>query len=202
MWPFGEKPQKPSRQALDPAVRLWNERLLQLQTLFGKPDDVVGHAVVPFSMGPKHGGAADLVYFSNHIPGRLSVTAELIGCPEQKRNQLGNYELAIAHRDPKEEWGANLICRLAYYTLDAVVQPGETMCLDAFAPQGSAINALLFCDYGWFTLRGQSCGVLLCLGITEPERLACVEGKAAQVVKLLQDKGVYPYTDLTRKSVL
>ena len=199
--PFKKKKQPVTRD--DEAFeKLWDDRLKGLESLYGKSDDMVGHAVVPFHLGADVGGAADIVYFKNHVPGCLAVTAELIGCEDQKRNSLGNYELAVAHRSDDEPWGANLISRLAYYTLDAVLKPGETMDIGPAAPEGSTVDAVLFYDYGRFAVGGQECGVLLCVGITEQEKQACFAGKTKALLKALEERGVHPYTDLVRDSVI
>lgn len=181
---------------------LWNERLALLETLFGKSDETVRHGIIPFVIGANAGGTADVVCFSSHVPGRLAVTSELIGCEGQKASPLGNYELAIAHRDPEEEWGANLICRLAQYTLMVALKPGETMDIGPAAPTGSTIDAFLFFDYGSFQFRGTSAGVLLCMGITKKEKEACLAGRKDTLVETLKATHVFPYTDLVRQSVI
>jgi len=200
MWNRFNKKQEPQNHAND--KDLWNDRLTALESLFGKSDDVVGHAVVPFFLGVDAGGAADVVYFKSHFPGRLAVTADLIGCGNQKRNSLGNYELAIAHRDSTEDWGANLIARLANYTLNAVLEPGETMDIGPAVPQGSTIDALLFFEYSSCRVRNDKCGILLCVGITQDEKAACMAGRRKEVENALKTKGVFPYTDMIRKSTL
>jgi len=204
MWnPFNRKPKQVKSNEEDDKLwdELWDERLAALEALYGKSDDMVGHGVVPFYLGADVGGAADIVYFLSHIPGRLSVTAELIGCEDQKHGPLGNYELAIAHRDANE-WGPDLISRLAHYTLDAVLKPAETMDIAPATPEDSTIDALMFFDYGTFSFRSRRAGVLLCVGITEKEKKACLAGKSTAVITALKDKGVFPYTDLTRDSVI
>jgi hypothetical protein len=75
---------------------------------------------------------------------------ELIGHDEQVQNDLGNYELMICHRDD-EPWGANVISRLAYYTLEAKLNPGETMDIGSALPDDSTLAAFLFLNYA--TLR-------------------------------------------------
>ena len=86
MWnPFKRKEKQVKSSEEDDKFReeLWDERLEALEALYGKSDDMVGHGVVPFYLGADIGGAADIVYFLSHIPGRLAVTAELIGCEDQ-----------------------------------------------------------------------------------------------------------------------
>ena len=176
----------------------WDARLEALEGLFGKADDRVGHAMVPFELGPDLGGAADIVYFREYGPGVLAVTAELIGNADQTPNSMGNYELAICTRGGDEEWGPDLISRLAHYTLEAVLEPGETMDIGPAAPAGSEVVALLFQNFGTFQVRGDDAGVLLCIGLTAPELEACRRGETEQVVARLKAGGIFPYTDHTR----
>ena len=121
----------------------WDARVAAIETILGRVDDTVGHALVPFDLGTDIGGAADVIYFKNVIPGVVAVTSELIGRDDQVPNAIGNYELAICHR-ADEPWGANLISRLAYYTLEAKLNPGETMDLGSATADGSSILRATF----------------------------------------------------------
>jgi hypothetical protein len=179
----------------------WDARVAALETILGPSDDMVGHAPVPFDLGADIGGAADIIYFKNHLKGVVAVTSELIGHDEQVPSDLGNYELMICHRDD-EPWGANVISRLAYYTLEAKLNPGETMDIASAVPDDSTIAAFLFCDYGNFKVRGRKAGLLLCVGITADELKACRAGKREKVEKALKAAQVYPFTDLGRNSAL
>lgn len=179
----------------------WDARVAAIETILGPSDEMVGHAPIPFHLGADTGGAADIIYFKKHLKGVVSVTSELIGCDEQVQNDLGNYELIICHRDD-EPWGANVISRLAYYTLEAQLNPGETMDIASAVPDDSSIAAFLFCSYGTFKVRGRKGGLLLCVGITADELKACRAGKREKVEKALKAAQVYPFTDLYRASVL
>jgi hypothetical protein len=131
----------------------------------------------------------------------VTVTSELIGHDDQIQNQLGNYELMICHRDG-EQWGPNLISRLAHYTLQAELNPGETMDIGSIKPEEATISALLFFDYARFKVKGREAGLLLCVGITADELNACLNGRRAEVEESLKKAGIYPFTDLYRRSVL
>lgn len=181
--------------------RLWDERLAALEAVFGPAEDLVGHAPVPLELGPEAGGAADVVYFKQWQPGRLTVTADLLGIEGPLPNEQGAYELAICHRDD-ERWGPNIISRLANYAFESPLNPGETMDIGPAAPQGSTVAGFLFHDAARFEFRGAPAGVLLCIGITEDELSACRAGRAEQVLDALRAQGVFPYTDLRRRSVL
>lgn len=104
----------------------------------------------------------------------------------------------VCSRDADDEWGSNIISQLAHYTLEAVLNPGEAMDIGP-ATEGSTIAPLLFCDYGQFTVRNRKAGLLLCLGITADELSECYRSR---VEAALKESGVYPFTDLFRKSVL
>jgi Suppressor of fused protein (SUFU) len=178
----------------------WVARVSAMERLFGPPADTVGHAVVPLDFGPDAGGAADVIYFKQHIQGTLAVTCELIGRDDQVASKLGNYELAICSRT-SDPWGGNVISRLANYTLHTSLNPGETMDIASAVPDGANITAFLFLEYGRLKVRGRKAGILLCLGITVEELALCRTGKAKAVEKALMNHGVYPFTDLWRSSV-
>ena len=155
---------------------------------------------MPFEFGADAGGAADIIYFKQKIPGVIATTCELIGNDEQVPNTLGNYELAVCHRND-EKWGPSVICRLAHYTLEAQLEPGHTMDIASAVPEGSSIAGFLFQEFGRFEVRGRKAGLLLCLGITADELAACRAGGRAEIEKRLRDEDIYPYTDLWRSSV-
>jgi Suppressor of fused protein (SUFU) len=181
-------------------LRWWDARMAAMEGVFGKSSEMVGHATIPFDLGVEMGGAADIVYFKNFVPGVLSVTSELIGRDNQVPNALGNYELAICHRDD-EAWGPELISVLSYYTLDHAINPGETMDISSAAPAGSRIAALLFLELARFSVLERDAGVLLCIGISGDELAACHKSRAEQVEVALRKGGIYPFTDFGRDSV-
>ncbi|QEX17013.1 hypothetical protein FRZ44_23090 [Hypericibacter terrae] len=178
----------------------WDDRLVAMVSVLGNHDGQVSHSPVPFEFGYDAGGRADVVHFREHVAGVVYATCELIGCDEQVKNSLGNYELAICHRGT-ERWGAELISRLAYYTLEAQLEPGSTMDLGPAVRPGSAITAFLFVEFGRFRVRDRAAGLLLCIGITADELAHCRNHRRAEVEAALISKGVYPFTDLERGSV-
>lgn len=179
-------------------AELCDARVAALAAVLGSPDDEVQHVVIPFCFP---GSNADVLSFRHHRPGRVWATCDLLGDPNQQRSALGTYELLIAQRDDGC-WGANLLARMARYTHEAVLNPGETMNIGPALPTGSTITGLLFCAYKQFTFQGEDAGLLLCLGLTADELEACQHGAAKQILAALRDKGVYPYTELRRTSVL
>ena len=179
----------------------WTDRMTSVEALLSKSDNLVTHAVIPFQFGYDAGGRADVVQFREYVPGVVYATSELIGDDRPMQNALGNYGLAICHRTD-EALGAQTIGSLAYYTLDARLEPGQTMDIGRAVPARSTISAFLFGQFGRFTVRGRKAGLLLCIGITSDELTACRWGNCQRVEAGLGSKGVYPFTDFTRRSVL
>ncbi len=87
---------------------MWDAREAALKSVLGETEGKVFHSYIPFHLG----GQADVICFSTHIVGRVAATCELLGEEGQVRNELGTYELIIAHRDDSN-WGPNIISRLA-----------------------------------------------------------------------------------------
>ena len=179
----------------------WDAHIEALERILGPCHEMIGHATIPFDIGSDLSGAADIVYFHKHIDGIVSVTSELIGRDDQQHTQLGNYELAVAHRDDSD-WGPDIISQLAHYTCESAINPNETMGIGEATPDGSTIAALLFSDYGRFKVRGRECGLLMCTGITAEELRVCRNGDTELVLNALRDQYVYPFTDLARDTVV
>ena len=176
----------------------WSARQTAISELLGPVADHVFHAMVPFYLG----GTADVMMFPEHNGGLAYVTADLTGGSGQPGNAFWDeYELVICLRS-HEDWGANLISRLASYTLESTVDPGETMDIGPALPEPTTLSAFLFAEYGTFHLHDKRCGLLLCVGITPDELEACMAGKGDQVVARLKTKGIFPFTDLRRASCL
>jgi hypothetical protein len=185
----------------EPWKALWEARRLAFETVLGPAADTVLHAVYPFYLG----GSADVLEFTSFVAGHTFVTADLVGDTRQLESGLGQYELMICTR-AREDWAPNLISRLARYTLDATLEPLHTMDIGPALPKHSTLSALLFAEpdvpVNQFTVLGRRCGLLLCIGITEPELWACQRGRQQVVLAALRDRSVFPFTDLRRKSVI
>jgi hypothetical protein len=174
-------------------AKIWNARLAALENVLGPSDDLVFHAAHPFELG----GQADVVRFSKHLRGYVYTTAELSG-PGERR--YADYELMICTRD-HDDWGPNIISRLAPYTQEAEILAGETMDIDRAVPHGSSIAAFLFDTYATSRAFGTDFDLRVCVGITREELAFKFEHEAAALLELLKRHGVYPFTDLSRHSV-
>lgn len=198
---FGKKPDSVPHADGESEDRWWNARMAALHAVLGPSEDMVFHALQPLYLG----GFADVVEFRQHVPGSTYVTSDLIGESGQLPSSLGNYELMICTRE-KSDWAANIICKLAKYTLEAVLEPGQTMDIGPAAPKGSTVAAFLFAEpeikTPRLTVNGLESGLLLCVGILPDELAVCMKEGSTRILELLKDKKVFPYTDLNRTSVL
>jgi len=172
---------------------VWEARVAALSEALGGHMVDAFHAPNPFALG----GQADVVAF-DLLGGRAYVTAELTGKPD---GVYADYELMICHRSPTT-WGANLISQLAPYTQEARILAGETMDIDSATPPGSAIRALVFDTYRSFKMFGETYDIRLCIGITEDELRFTFQEGTGPLLAALKQAGVYPFTDLDRRSVV
>ena len=175
----------------------WDERQAGLETLFGKADEMHLHGLIPFLAGIEMGGTPDLLSFSHYNQGKLYVTCELVGSEEQRPNRNGQYELAVCHRG-EENWGVDIICQLAHYTLGSEINHGETMDIKPMTPRWSKIVACVFKDIGHFEYFGKPANVICCIGITKRELRWCRENGSKSFLQKAP-KG-YIYSEKRRKS--
>jgi hypothetical protein len=171
-----------------------------LEPLLGKADERIWNAGVPLHLS----GDSSVLVFRSYVDGVAYVTCDLIGLSDQQPNSLGQYELMICTRQ-EEEWAPELISRLARATVEDVLEVGDTMDIGPALPEGSTIAALLFTKpdlpQETFTIRGVKGGILLCVGITEDELRLCRAGQTERVLAELRRTGVFPFTDLQRRSI-
>lgn len=189
-----------SKENSDDWQIVWDARLRGLTQVLGRPQDKVFHAFFPFG----YGGFADVLVFPKFIKGRTYVTADCTGpLSAQLKSRLGQYELMMCTKKPCEA-AAFQIKTLAQYTLQAKLQPGDTM--EFKRSKGSTLRGLIFTHPGekplHFKFLGKNYGLLLCIGVTLDELRFAQEEGSDKLLPVLKSRGVFPYTDFTRKSVL
>jgi hypothetical protein len=150
-------------------------------------------------------GGADVLMFPSYINGGTTyVTAEMtLPDAAQVPNAQGfNYELMMCGKRI-EDWMANLIARLALYTLQAPLNPGDT--LDFPFKKGSKIQVLLFAEPETlvpFKFLGKEFKLLLVMGITQEEKAYQDEHGHAALMEKLKGEKIFPVTDFERRSVV
>lgn len=184
-----------------------------LERVLGKMHDIVGHAIIPFELG----GAVDMYYFPNGIPGTGFATMELLN-PDGKGpqpNPFGTYELVAFTKLPynssdEEDTPFDLIERrfcgtftsIGNYSTQAVLKPKDT-CEVPRDDEGN--RCLIFDNYlpenKEFMIGNSKHHLLLCLEIFRSEMEFARKNGGTTLIDLLKQSGHYPYSDLDRESV-
>ncbi len=189
---------------------------VSLESILGPMHGIVGHAIIPFQVG----GAVDMYYFPNGIPGTGFATMELIE-PDgtgPKPNRIGTYELVAFTKQSittDEEQNENhpfnkierRICGIftttGFYSYEAVLNPGETC--EVPAGEREPNRCLIFDEYAPngkpFTIDGKKHCLLLCLEVFRSEMEHAMANGSEIVLKKLKEAGHYPYSDLNRSPV-
>lgn len=190
-------------------------KLKGLEEVLGKIHNLVGHAIIPFSIG----GAVDMYYFPNHIKGTGFATMELLD-PDGNgplKNRFGTYELvAFTKHDYNtsqeiqspfnlaERNACGFLTAIGMYSSQAVLNPKETIEI----PNGeNEENTFLIFDLyepngRQFKIGNREHHLLLCLQIFRIEMEFARENGSDELFKLLKEEGFYPYGDLDRKPVI
>lgn len=176
--------------------------------------DLVGHAIIPFSIG----GAVDMYYFPNHIKGTGFATMELLE-PDGTGplpNNLGTYELVAftkhdINSDENVQTPFNLIERkvcgivttLGFYSKEAVLKPNDT----CEVPNGeNEQNTCLVFDLykpenKEFKVGNRTHHLLLCIQIFRSEMEFARANGSEELLRKLKEAGHYPYSDLDRDPI-
>lgn len=186
-----------------------------LEDVLGKMHDLVGHAIIPFSVG----GAIDMYYFNNHIEGTGFATMELLE-PDGTGplpNRYGTYELVAF---TKQEYNNNedkntpfnlierkicgIFTTVGFFSREAVINPNET----CEVPNGeNKENTCLIFDLYTpenkkFKIGEREHHLLLCLQVFRSEMDFARKNGSEKLLGILKDKGYYPYSDLDRQAVI
>lgn len=193
---------KKSRSEEDDWKKVWEARLAALVKILGPESGSVLHAPVPFYLG----GFADVIPFPSYVPGMTYVTADLADVDTgQLPSSLGNYELMACAKSELPA-AADLISKLARYTCDAELEPGQTMDIPDKFFGDKTLRAVLFAHPAVppvpLEFLGQKYGLLLCVGITGDELAYSRAKGTAKLLAALKLHKVFPYTVPDRKSVI
>lgn len=185
-----------------------------LEAVLGKMHDMVGHAIIPFSVG----GAVDMYYFPHHLQGTGFATMELIE-PDgtgPMPNVLGTYELVAFTRHPlntndevKTEFNTierhvcGIFTRIGSYSFSAMLNPGDTCELPR---DGEETICLIFDAYRLegkpFMIGDREHHLLLCMELFRSEMEFSRANGSEKLFELLDAAGYYPYCDMDRKAVV
>ena len=202
------------KQTDEESDQFYNDKENTLEKVLGESNGLVGHAIVSFAVG----GAVDMYYYHNGILGTGFATQELIE-PDGTGpvpNRLGTYELVAFTKHkyvnvPIGEGSFGKIERricgiftgIGNFSFQAKLEPGETCEL----PDNDEPNkCLIFDQYQEqgqdFIINGKEYGLLLVMEVHRDEMEYARQNGSSELLKILKQKGVYPYSDLDRESVL
>jgi hypothetical protein len=193
----------------------YEDKQAGLENLLGKMHDLVGHSIIPFSLG----GAVDMYYFPNHIKGTGFATMELLD-PDGNGpmpNRIGTYELVaftkyeyVNTEDVQLPFNLiqNKICGIfttvASYSFEDVLNPNETC--EMPGEEGEENICLVFDVYRpgdkEFNVGQRKHHLLLCIQIFKSEMEFAMENGSEELFVKLKDAGFYPYSDLDRPPVV
>lgn len=183
-----------------------------LEAVLGKMYNIVGHAIIPFAIG----GAVDMYYFLDHIPGTGFATMELLDPNGNgpKPNAIGTYELVAftkqSYNSDEEKTAFNTIERricgifttIGKFSFQAILNPNETceipddkedtiyLIFDNYQPDGKE-----------FKVGERKHHLLLCTELFKSEMEFARANGGEKLLNRLKDAGFYPYSDLDRDSV-
>ena len=192
----------------------YDQKSKGLENILGKMHNLVGHAIIPFSVG----GAVDMYYYPNHIMGTGFATMELLE-PDGSGpvpNRLGTYELVAFTRhtfDNSNDKNSsfNLIERkicgifttIGFYSKESELNPYDTC--EIPNKEGEDNTCILFDLYGSentkLIIGDREHHLLLCLQIFRSELNFARENGSETLLNKLKEAGYYPYSDLDRDPV-
>jgi hypothetical protein len=186
-----------------------------MEASLGKEHGSVMHAIIPYAIG----GALDLYYYPDCLPGTAIATKELSDFPNEgsSNDVYQSYELVMftkhpidldAINDDKTAFGrahlsinAILNC-IARYSADATLNPNETC---EFPEDMDFIGGkcLIFDGYACHSDDlAEDFGLLAIIEVFPSEMAFAREEGGAKLLDLLKVKGHYPYSDLDREPVV
>lgn len=206
-------------QAADETKSAFMERIL------GKEHNMVMHAIIPYAVG----GTLDLYYYPNLPGGTAIATKELV---DHKFNRPSNnyfdaYELVMCVRHPisfdqydvvnnvgntvkgtfnREHAEVNAILNvIARYSSEAKLNPYETI---EFPENFDVIGGkcmILDCfsePYIDAKTNFKKFGLMLLMEIHRAEMEYAMQQKGKELLQLLKEKGIYPFTGIDRDLVI
>ena len=192
----------------------YEQKTKGLENILGKMHNLVGHAIIPFSVG----GAVDMYYYPNHIMGTGFATMELLE-PDGSGpvpNRLGTYELVAFTKhsfDNSNDKNSlfNLIERticgifttIGFYSRESKLNPYDTC--EIPNEEGQDNTCILFDLYNPdnknLIIGNREHHLLLCLQLFRSELNFARENGTETLLSKLKEAGYYPYSDLDRDPV-
>ncbi len=192
----------------------YDDKSSLMESILGKEHGMVMHAIIPYEVG----GALDLYYFPNGIDGTGIATKELsFACRESSSNdKYDKYELVMftkeeldldnAH-DENSNFGiahqniSSILNPIAQYSEQVKLNPNET-CEFPADFEGIGGKCLIFSDYEKLHNPQKEFGLMAVIEIHRSEMEYAMEYGGAELIRLMKEKGVYPYSDMNREPII
>ena len=208
---FGKKVAGVESSDHENLVKAWFDRKSALmEKVLGKEHSMVMHAFVPYAIG----GNLALFYFPNGIPGTAIVTKELCELPNQGPSNalFSSYEFVMFTKHPLSlvdaKNGATTFGR-AHLNIDAILNVmarySQTAKLNPFetAEFPAGMEAVGGKCYARFSDDlAKNFGLLAIIEVFRSEMEHAIKHGGQSLVKLLEEKGFFPYSDLNREAAV
>jgi len=184
-----------------------------MEDILGKEHDVVMSSSRPYSSG----GSLDLHYYPNGIPGTAIATKQLARetGPSPSNDKYKKYEWVMFTREKLNmehandqftsfgqihQFIASTLNRVARYNESTTLQPNQTCAIPM--DDDDDLLYLLLTTYGAKSDEQEDFGLMIVMEIFPTEIAFATEHGKEALLKLLQEKEVYPYADLDRDPVV
>jgi suppressor of fused protein SUFU len=129
------------------------------------------------------------------------VTCELACYEEQvpSDDRGGPFEVLVSAND--EGWARSVATAIGRISFDAALGPGHTVDLGPFAEKKDKLQGVVLERFSTCTYRRRRYGILRTIGITRPEMEWAQEHSGQELLEKLRAAGVYPNSDVRRRSV-
>lgn len=203
-----------STEPEDDGQEWYDHKAAVMEELLGPSHDIVMHSVIPYSVG----GALDLYYYPNGIPGTGIATLELSEAPGEgsSNDVFPCYEMVMftrhpidldAAKNPRNPFGkahraiSSILNLMARYSAEATLNPGETCEFPEGMPDVGG-RCLVFDAYPPHTQDVDAeFGLMVMIEVFRSEMEFARENSGDELLELLKAQGHYPYSDLDREPV-
>jgi len=173
------------------------------KTFFQSLDEEIGPFDRPLQFHPFPFDAGGSLNFLSIGAGKRPfvtyVSWDLFGHPDQRRGDLGRYEL-ITTCD-SEDWCLGAVTNIGKQSLQELFSPGDTLDIGAWVGRENALQGVVFEEVFKTKIGNVQCGLLGCIGITRPELEFAIKEGASSLIERLKRNGIYPHTVSGRKTV-
>jgi hypothetical protein len=192
-----------------------------MEKVLGKEHDIVMHAIIPYDIG----GSLDLYYYPDYMGGTAVASKELANYKfnKPKNDWLDAYELVMVTnnkidldsvKNKQAEPGSfaydhklinSTLNMIGRYSTQATLNPYETL---EFPADMEVVGGKCFIldilsePYMCKETKNRKFGLLLIIEIHRDEMEFAMQQKGKELIEMLKENKVYPFTGINRKSII